>query len=50
MSKSRKVYDREFKLNAVRLIQAEEATIKEIAEDLGINYYTFRPAFLIFVL
>jgi len=26
MSKSRKVYDREFKLNAVRLIQAEEGS------------------------
>jgi transposase len=40
MSKSRKVYDREFKLNAVRLIQSEEGTVKEIAEDLGVNYYT----------
>lgn len=40
MSKSRRVYDREFKLNAVRLIQSEEATVKEIAEDLGVNYYT----------
>jgi len=40
MRETRKVYDREFKINAVRMVQAGERTMKEIAADLGVNYYT----------
>lgn len=39
MSKRAK-YDREFKLSTVRLVLEGKQTMKEIAADLGINYYT----------
>ncbi len=40
MTGKRKIYDREFKINAVRLILTGERTMKEVAADLGVNYYT----------
>ena len=40
MTGKRKVYDREFKVNAVRLVQSGGQTMKEIAQDLGVSYYT----------
>jgi transposase len=40
MKERRKVYDREFKINAVRMVQSGERTMKEIAADLDVNYYT----------
>lgn len=40
MSEQRKMYESEFKLNAVRLLQRGKQSIKELAEELGINYYT----------
>ena len=40
MTGKRKVYDREFKINAVKLIFQDGRTMKEVAADLGVNYYT----------
>jgi len=40
MTGKRKVYDREFKINAVKLVFQDERTMKEVATDLGVNYYT----------
>jgi transposase-like protein len=40
MRAKRKVYDREFKLNAIRMAQESGQTMKEVAADLGVNYYT----------
>lgn len=40
MTSKRKVYDREFKINAVKLVFQDERTMKEVAADLGVNYYT----------
>ena len=40
MTGKRKLYAREFKVNAVRLILEGGQTIKEVAADLGVNYYT----------
>ena len=39
MKKDRKQYDREFKINAVKLVLRSKGkkTMQEIAEDLGIN-------------
>jgi len=39
MRGKRKSYDREFKLNAVKLVLRGEKSMKEISEDLGLNYY-----------
>lgn len=39
MSDRRNKYDEEFKKNAVKLSYASSKTIKETAEDLGINVY-----------
>ena len=39
MSK-RTQYDREFKIEAVRLILESGRTVKSISEELGVNYYT----------
>ncbi len=35
--KKRKVYDREFKLSAVRLIVKEGRSVASVARDLGVN-------------
>ena len=40
MTGKRKLYDREFKVNAVRLVLEGGKTMKEVAADLGVNYYT----------
>lgn len=40
MREKRKLYDREFKVNAVRLVLEGDKTMKEVAADLGVNYYT----------
>ena len=40
MTEKRKVYGREFKINAVKLVFQDERTMKEVAADLGVNYYT----------
>ena len=37
MSKERRQYDREFKLEAVRLIREEGRKVSEVARTLGIN-------------
>ena len=37
MSKTRQRYDEEFKKNAVKLSYASSKTVKEVADDLGIN-------------
>ncbi len=45
MGRIRKVYDEEFKKNAVKLSHASPKSVKEIAEDLGIQtnlLYTWR--------
>lgn len=42
MSKDRRTYDREFKLEAVRLAGEEGRTVKQVARDLGINVWTLR--------
>ncbi len=39
MSGRRKSYDREFKMSTVRLILRGEKSMKEVAEDMGLNYY-----------
>ena len=38
MSKKRRVYSSEFKLEAVKLSIESEKTVKEISEELGISY------------
>ena len=40
MTGKRKLYNREFKVNAVRLVLEGGQTMKEVATGLGINYYT----------
>lgn len=42
MKQSRKKYDREFKISAVKLILTEGRSLTEVAEDLGINPDTSR--------
>lgn len=42
MSKDRRTYDREFKLEAVRLADEEGRTVKQVARDLGISVWTLR--------
>lgn len=37
MSKRRKTYDREFKLEALRLVDSSEKSIAEIERDLGLS-------------
>jgi transposase len=37
MGKQRKVYPREFKIEAVRLMEESELTTQQIADDLGIS-------------
>lgn len=39
MSKERTKYSKEFKIEAVRLAQDDDVTIKSVAEDLGVNYH-----------
>jgi len=39
MGRERRSYDREFKINAVRLVQHGNQSMKDISEDLGINYH-----------
>ena len=43
MNKNRKRYDGEFKLNRVKLLinSKGERTMKEIAQDLDLNYWVF---------
>lgn len=43
MSKNDVRYDREFKLQAVRLVEKSGISMKQIAEDLGIAYNTLWP-------
>jgi len=38
MSRERQTFDRDFKINAVLLIQRGGSTMKQISKDLGINY------------
>lgn len=38
MSKSRRKYTEEFKREAVALSHSADKTVKEVADDLGINY------------
>ena len=40
MSNSRTNYDREFKLNTVKLLKNGDKSMKELASDLGIKYFT----------
>ena len=40
MTGKRKFHSREFKINAVRLVIDGGQTMKEVAADLGVNYYT----------
>jgi len=40
MTGKRKLYGRDFKVNAVRLVLEGGQTMKEVAADLGVNYYT----------
>ena len=42
MTKKRKTYTREFKVEAVRLVTEENYTIREAAESLGISTYSLR--------
>jgi transposase len=36
----RKHYDREFKVNAIKLVLDKRLTIKQVSEDLGVGYST----------
>ncbi|MEA1995942.1 MAG: transposase [Campylobacterota bacterium] len=38
MSRERRTFDRDFKINAVLLVQRGGSTMKQISKDLGINY------------
>ncbi len=38
MSRERRIFDRDFKINAVLLVQRDGSTMKQISKDLGINY------------
>lgn len=42
MTKKRKTYTREFKLEAVRLARRAESSLAQIAEELGIHVNTLR--------
>ena len=42
MIKNRRTYDREFKLDAVRLASEEGRSVKQVAHDLGVNAWTLR--------
>lgn len=38
----RQVYEREFKIRAVKMITEEGRTIKDVSESLDLNYHTLR--------
>ena len=38
MSRERRIFDRDFKINAVLLVQRGGSTMKQISKDLDINY------------
>ena len=40
MTGKRKFHSREFKINAVKMIISGDRSMKEVAADLGVNYYT----------
>lgn len=40
MTQKRKGYDKDFKVNAVKLVLQGGNTMKEVARDLGVNYYS----------
>ncbi len=42
MTKKRKTYTREFKVEAVRLVTEENYSIREAAESLGVSTYSLR--------
>ena len=35
-------YTREFKEEAVRLVQSQDVSVRQVAEELGVSYWTLR--------
>ena len=39
---ARRRYSREFREEAVRLVETQDAPVKQIAQELGVSYWTLR--------